>query len=284
MNILLTNLQLYPFRGTENWCYAVGQELIRRGHSVSIFSPTPREGIPFFEQAGIKYTTSGEFDLILDNHSVVYPALKGTIIHTCHGTVPAERPLPNVTNVAVSSRAADAWGLTTIVPNGIDCERFKPTTTPNKEIKNVLSLCSSDEADNMLSSICKELGLNLTTTHNKEVFNVEELINKSDLVFGVGRSLLDAMACGRPVISYDCRFYLKPNHGLGYITPEIVERNNDNLTGKLNTLTRDIIINEILKYNPSDGLRNREYIIKNRNIKQTVDRYLEIYNDITRIS
>lgn len=284
MNILLTNLQMYPFRGTESWCYAVGSELIKRGHKVSIFSPTPREGIPYFEKAGINYTTTGTYDLVLENHSVIYPAIKGPVIHTCHGTVPAERPLRNVTNVAVNPRVADYWGLNTVIFNGIDCDRFRPIVPLNDKPKTVLSLCSSEMADQIIANICSKLNLNLITTHNKEVFDVERLINQADIVFGVGRSALDAMACGRPVISFDCRFYLPPRHGCGYLTPELVANNTDNLVGKDNTWTDEQIIEQIKRYNPEDGFNNRDYVINNRNITQTVDKYLEVYNDITGLA
>lgn len=280
MNICLTNLQLYPFRGTENWCYSVGQELIRRGHEVYIFSPTPRDGIPYFEQANIHYTTTGVFDLVLDNHSVVYSAIKGPIIHTCHGTIPAERPLRNTTNVAVNERVADYYGLDRVIYNGIDCNRFNITRPLNTTPKTILSLCSSDDADIMLNNICNKLSLKLITTHNKEVFNVEQLINDADIVFGVGRSALDAMACGRIVISYDCRSYLHPNHGVGYLTPDIVASNKDNLVGKDNTWTEEQLIEQIRLYNPEDGLKNRNYVMNNRNIKDTVNKYLEVFNEI----
>lgn len=280
MKILITNLQLYPFRGSENWCMAVGTELVKRGHDVYIYSPMPREGIPFFEVKGIKFVTEGDFDLILENHNVLPNKCKGkVIIHTCHGTIKEERPMYNAINVAVSEKAAKQWGLSTVIKNGIDTERMKPLHQPNKEIKSVLSLCSSLKADNILSEICNELGYRLTTTVGHEVPDVEHLINNADLVFGVGRSLYDSMSCGRPVISFDCRCYIHDMHGCGYVVPEMLDTNKDNMTGRDNTWTKEQLIEEIKKYNPEDGIRNREYIINNLNIKDTVDKYMAIYEE-----
>lgn len=277
MNILITNLNMWPFRGTENWCYAMGTELKRRGHNVSIYSPSPRQGIPYFKQAGIDYVTIGDFDLVLDNHCVIYSGIKfKNIIHTCHGTIPVERPLKGAINVAVNERVCKAWKLDTIIKNGIDCERMKPTTIPKDKIETVISLCSSEISDKVLKDLCDKMGYNLITTHNKEVFNVNELINKADIAFGVGRSVYDAMACGRPVISFDNRFYLPRMHGCGYITPDVVANNVDNMTGVDKQWTIDKLIEELKKYNPEDGQRNRDYIIKNLNIKDTVDKYLEL--------
>lgn len=278
MKILITNQQLWPMRGTENWCLSVGTELIRRGHEVYIFSPNPRIGIPFYQKYGIKFTASGDFDLVLENHNVLQRSRCNgkCIIHTCHGRIYEERPMAGAVNVAVAKATADYWKLDTFIPNGIDCERFSPTTPVNNEIKNVLSLCSSVKADEILFEVCKKLGYKLKTTYNSEVPNVNDLINQSDLVFGVGRSVLDAMACGRPVISFDARSYIGHPHGCGYVTPEMVHINSDNMTGKDRVVDENWIIDEIRKFNPDDGIRNRNYIEQFRNVKETVDRYLQI--------
>lgn len=280
MRILLTNQQMWPVRGSESWCYAVGTELVRRGHDVYIYSPVPREGIPYFAQAGIKYVTSGDFDLILENHNVLPPTCKGkVIIHTCHGSIREERPMQGVINVAATDRAAKAWKLDTIIYNGIDCERMKPTKNPSEEIRNVLSLCSSKEADVVIREICGELGYSFWPTYGQEHPEVENLINWADIVFGVGRSCLDAMACGRPVISFDCRPYIHMNHGLGYLYPYMVKNDKTNLTGPQSTWTKEELKKELLKYNPADGMLNRDYILNFRNIQETVNRYLLIYEE-----
>jgi len=280
MNILITNQQLWPMRGSENWCYSVGQELVRRGHQVFIYSPMPREGAKAFADIGIKFTACGDFDLILENHNVLPPTCKGrVIIHTCHGSIREERPMPGVINVAATDRASKAWNLDTVIYNGIDCERMKPIKEPNKEIRNVLSLCSSREADNVIREICGELGYSFWPTYGQEVLSVENLINWADVVFGVGRSCLDAMACGRLVISFDCRPYIHMNHGLGYLYPYMVKNDQTNLTGPQNTWTKEELKKELLKYDTADGIHNRDYILNFRNIQETVNRYLLIYEE-----
>lgn len=277
MRILLTNLQMWPIRGSESWNYAVGSELIRRGHSVSIYSPMPREGIPYFRNAGIEYVTSGDFDLVLENHRVITKNFRfNKLIHICHGRIREESPMPGVVNVAVNEITRKFWNLDLVIQNGIDTDRMKPTREPSKEIRNVLSLCSSKEADAVLKQICAARGYSFWPTSGQEIPQVENLINWSDIVFGVGRSCLDAMSCGRPVISFDSRPYIHPCHGLGYLTPEILDSDTTNLTGPNTTWTIDMLSKELDKYNPSDGIVNREWIIKNRNIKDTVDQLLNI--------
>ena len=278
MKFLITNLHLKPFRGTENWCYAMGCQLIRMGHKVEIYSPNPNGGEYIFETAGIRFNADGgQYDLIFENHNVIDPnKFRGPVVHTCHGIIDAECPIPDVINVAVSERVAKYWGLHYVVKNGIDCERFNIVKPPNKTIKNILSLCSSDSADDVIRSICSRFNYNLTTTFRKEVFAVNELINQNDLVIGVGRSLYDAMACGRPVISFDDRPYLSRMHGLGYVTPEMMENNQDNMTGNGNYISEEQLACEIEKYNPDDGVKNRNYILNNMNIETKLMEYVTI--------
>jgi hypothetical protein len=281
MKILITNQQMWPVRGSESWCFAVGSELVRRGHDVYIYSPMPREGIPYFAQAGIKYVTSGDFDLVLENHKVITHNFRfHQLIHTCHGRIREESPMTGFVNVAVNEITRKFWNLDTVIQNGIDTDRMKPTREPSKEIRNVLSLCSSKEADEVLKQVCVEKHWSFWPTTGQEHPEVENLINWADIVFGVGRSCLDAMSCGRPVISFDSRPYIHPNHGLGYLTPEILDSDTTNLTGPNNTWTVDTLMKEIDKYNPADGLVNRNWVINNRNIKDTVDGYLEIYDKL----
>lgn len=278
MRILLTNQQMWPIRGSESWNYAIGTELVRRGHDVCIYSPMPREGIPYFAQAGIKYVTSGEFDLVIENHRVITRNFRfRKLVHICHGVIQEERPMLGYMNIAVNERVRHHWNLTNVINQGIDTERFKATRNVSNEIRNVLSLCSSKEADKVLKQICAERHYSFWPTTGQEHPEVEKLINWADIVFGVGRSCLDAMSCGRPVISFDSRPYIHPCHGLGYLTPEILDADLTNLTGPTNTWTIETLSKELDKYNPADGLVNRNWVIKNRNIKDVVNKLLALF-------
>lgn len=285
MKILITNLYLTDFGGSENWCYAVACELLRRGHDVYTYTPEYGKFFTEFEKMGVKKAISGDFDLILENHNVLdRNKFNGFIIHTCHGIIKEERPMLNADiNVAVAEHAASKWNLKQIIPNGIDTERFNIKNKPRKEIHKILSMCKSDTANDILKKICRDMDVELEITYGKFIFRIEDKINDSDLVVGVGRSLLDAMSCGRPVVSFDDRFYYKTRMmGYGYITPDKYNKYiKDSFTGNAEqkTLNKLELAKEIfLKYNPEDGERNRQYIIENYNISKTVDEYLKIYN------
>lgn len=284
MRILLTNAWMVGYGGTESWIVNMAKRLIDLGHIVSLYTPIPGKVLDHVKKLGVTIVSSGEFDLILDNHQAVKRGFfSGFVIHTCHGIIPVESPMCGVTNVAVSKKVADNWKIDSIIPNGIDTIRFSSKKPVNEKINMLLSLCKSDSANRILAEICTSHKIKFRSMYGHEVFNIEDKINEADLVVGVGRSLLDAMACGRPVVSFDDRnYYSTRMMGHGYITPDKFKfQQIDNFTASSigTSLSKADLEREIFeKYNPKDGEVNRQFIIENLSIEKAVDRYLEIYN------
>lgn len=109
------------------------------------------------------------------------------------------------------------------------------------------------------------------TSHPK--FNVEDYINESDIVVSLGRGVLEAMACQRPVIVYDRR------RGDGYINESTYRRSRmNNFSGRAYCLEcrTKIIKGEIEKYNPDDGVMNRNLVLRHHNHIKAVDDIMEI--------
>lgn len=286
MKILVTSMWFDGFGGSESWCYSIISELLRRGHKVDVYAPVLGKMYNELKKLGITLSKEGNYDLILDNHNPKYDSFNGTIIHTCHGIIDdLDRPMPNAFNVAVSDKIGEHYNVSTIIPNGIDTNRFYCKNPLHSYIKKILSLCKSDTANDVLKQICHDADVEFESMYGKEVFNIEDKINEADLVVGVGRSLLDAMSCGRPVVSFDDRFYFETRMmGHGYLTPDKFKYQEiDNFTG--NSLKKSFnkleLAKEIFeKYNPKDGEINRQYILDNLSIEKTVDRYLEIYKNL----
>ena len=91
MKILITNLWLDQYCGTESWCFAVAMELKRRGHRVDVYTPFCGKIFKEFAKHGIALSSGGDYDLILDNHSKTdFTKFTGPVIHTCHGIVKEE--------------------------------------------------------------------------------------------------------------------------------------------------------------------------------------------------
>lgn len=275
----MANIWMKDPAGTECWCRAMADEFRRRGHDVKVWTPNPGR---FLEMTGLPMAMPGDrFDLILDNHCVTPGKFEGNTIHTCHGIIDFEKPMEGAVNVAVSDAVGNRWHLRHIIPNGIDTELLKPRTAPYKCLHRVLSMCKTESANVMLEKVCDMLNLELATTYGHEVFDIASAINENDLVVGVGRSLLDAMSCGRPVISFDDRPYYPTRYlGQGYIKREDFRFYMvDNFTGRVEnrSWTESTLAGEFDKYDPADGGINREFIINNLSVARTVDSYLALY-------
>lgn len=285
MKVLITNLWLDTYSGSESWCYAVASELLRRGHTVDVYTPIRGRIYKEFEKLGIKFSNGGVYDLILENHCVLNrDKFIGPVIHTCHGIIKEEKPMTGVTNVAVSEKVAKYWKLDNVISNGIDTARFCVKNPVRPYLQKILSLCKSDTANDVIRDICMHAGIEFECMYGKEVFNVEDKINEADLVIGVGRSLLDAMSCGRPVISFDDRFYFETRMlGYGYITPDkysYYEKDSFTASSCEKSLSKLDLCDEIMKWDPDDGEVNRQHIIDNLSIAKTVDAYLALYEKI----
>jgi len=217
MNILLSNFSLEGVGGTEKWVFYTAKELVRLGHSVSVF--TTKTGITSGELEHfctvITELPTDKFDLKILNHNLCEQVLRvipGTPIFTSHGPLnPLEQPAPGAglyvavskeiqthhTNLGYSSR---------VITNGIDLEDYQPTETNNKR-PMVFSGCKSVGATRMLVDACKNLGYDLTSVHytQRPVWDMASLIGAADIVVGCGRTAREALACGKPVLVFDGR-------------------------------------------------------------------------------
>ena len=174
----------------------------------------------------------------------------------------------------------------TVIPNGIDCKRFYPKKPVSPKLTTVLSLCQSDKANAFIQKCCKAANVKFLRCekHTDNVWAIEDMINQSDLVVGLGRSAYDAMACGRAALVYDFReHHMGEFLGEGMLTPDNIEKSMScNCTGKASRLKFDEqgFIAEMQKYSPELAAWSREYALENLNIEVAVRKYLDIYKGI----
>ena len=288
MNILVGTYQLEHVGGTENYTYAIIVELLRRGHHVEYFTFKRGNVSLRIEELGVSFKRRNRYNLVIANHNAVVDSIRqcGFIIQTCHGVFPElEQPSPNADAFVsitqeVQEHLQEKGYESVIVWNGIDCDRFHPTSELNPQLHTVLSLCQSEEANRFIEECCSQLGIELlkANKYSDNVWNVEDMINKADLVVGIGRSIYDAMACGRCVVSFDHRSYSGPC-GDGYITSDNIRnylRNNCSGRYSKTLFTRQSFIAELNRYNPSDGKALREFVLKEMNISNVVSKYISI--------
>ena len=293
MKILLGTHYLAKTGGTESYTYALAMELKRLGHEVEHFAIVRGAVSDMFEEKGIPFMSSDHYDLILANHTTVVKELwpLGYTIQTCHGHIAElEQPSPYAdAYVAVSEEVAKhllskGFQVAAVIPNGIDCNRFCPSTPISSTLKTVLSLCQSDVANDFIRKCCEQANVKFLQSNKftDNVWSIEELIDKSDLVIGLGRSAYDAMACGRCALVYDYREYMGEFLGDGMLTPESIGKSMlCNCSGRANRLKYDeqSFIAEMQKYSPELAAWSREYALEHLNIEVAVEKYLDVYRN-----
>ncbi|MGG7035953.1 MAG: UDP-glycosyltransferase [Flavobacterium sp.] len=288
MNILVANNYFDKMGGSETFCFTLIEELKRAGHKVEYF--TFYKGIiseKIETELGVNFMSESKYDLILANHDtcVRYLAHKGKIIQTCHGVFPPlEQPSRFADGYVSISEEVAAHLLSKgfkskVILNGINCDRFSVKKPINTQLKKVLSLCQSDVANNSLKKACDILGISMIqlNKHINPQWQVEQAINEVDLVVGLGRSAYEGMACGRPVLVFDDRGYFE-SYSDGYLNKNNIDYSIiNNCSGRFYKKKLDLneLVIELQKYNPQDGLFLREYALKNLNIKNQVEKYLE---------
>ncbi|MDM8176220.1 MULTISPECIES: glycosyltransferase family 4 protein [Olivibacter] len=225
----------------------------------------------------VPFMSKKKYDLIFANHNTTVRELfsRAPIIQICHGVLPElEQPSPLADfHVAISEEVSlhlnELGYQNEVILNGIDIQTKKPTSSPNQKLKRVLSLCQSEKANIALKEICASKGLDFSSynKHKNPIIEVEKVINRFDLVVGIGRSIYDAMACGRPCLIYDNRGY-NGNRADGYLRPEKFWKYiTKNCSGRyLNRQYKETeLIREMEKYDPKDGERLREIALSTLN-------------------
>ncbi len=238
------------------------------------------------EELHIPFMKKKRYDLIFANHNSSVKELfsKAPIIQICHGTIPElEQPSPLADyHIAVSDEISghlmNLGYANDVILNGIDVQTKKPLRPINNTLQSVLSLCQSDKANAKLKAVCDAKGLDFQA-YNKNsnpAVSIEQKINLFDLVVGIGRSIYDAMACGRPSLIYDHRGY-NGNKADGYLRPENFSKYvMMNCSGRyLNRQYQEKeLIRELEKYNPEDGEKLRKIALSELNAYKMADQLL----------
>jgi glycosyltransferase involved in cell wall biosynthesis len=293
MRILVANNGLKNAGGSENFTYAIIEELCRKAQDVDYFTfykgKDKHSVSRRIESLGVPFMRYKKYDLILasGNNVVRHLSQFGFVIDTVHGVLPGIEE-PSVfadLYVSVSSYISDYYRergfQCKVIMNGINCERFRPRTELNSRLTKVLSICQGNESNDFVARCCKKIGVSFKKIDKyiEKKWDIENDINDADLVVGIGRSLYDGMACGRTVISYDKRSYRDEGHeGDGYLTKDNIHQSMyRNCTG-IKAFTEEEFIGELMKYNPDDGKDMRKIALEELNVEKTVQEYLNYYN------
>lgn len=226
------NNTLATYAGSELWTYTLVAELQRRGHHVTAFSPDLGAIASKLEAIGTRCTADvgtlpDDCDVIICNHHDITTALHRRLPHVpiiavVHGTshrdphtgqILPEHPVVDFAvgqYVAVSeeiqSLLRGSYGIEAVVlRNFFDLGRFTWTPSPVEgPPRNILINCNysrpQDEPVRVMREVADHYGARLRTigANFQEVgWAVEDAISGSDVVAGMGRSVLEGFCMGK---------------------------------------------------------------------------------------
>lgn len=264
MRILLTNNHLVELYGSETWIMTMVAELAKE-HEVGVY--TKHKGYVSSLLADYIDDNPQDYDLAIINHNSCVNVDAKYKIFTSHGTVPELEIPPAGMNyyVAVNENVSKKYKIPHIIKNPINTELFKPTSTIRATPDRVMVIGNAK----------------VPVPHIKPTrtdYNTFNLINDADVVIAIGRGALEAMSCGRCVITWDNKIGWG-EIGDGYL--DDLSKLTGNVAGEY--LLRRIDWNvEFSKYQQEHGERNRQYILENHDVRKIVQEYLTIWKTHTK--
>ena len=294
MKIVVSNNTLALQGGSESYAYCVIAALKKRGHDVDAFTTGPTIGTgDRIKELGVRLLTDRlyKYDVAFSSHlsTTKWTHQQADIsIQTCHGIYPdLEQPDPNVTKLVsiskeVQNHISNKGMESTMIHNGLDCERFKPIKPINNKLKKVFSLAHDQGVNRLIATVCQRAGIEFEW-HNKfinPIFDIETKMLEADLVVTLGRGAYESMACGRAVIILDKRNYSKQGMiGDGILTPDIIDKSlENNCSGRAlkRIFNEELLLDEFKKYDSGLGDFGREYALENFNIDIQIEKYLSL--------
>src|SRR5947209_3100503 len=281
MRLVLASLHLSWLGGATTYLLTVAPALQRLGHDVTVYSPDAGETEALARERGIRVVTSERdlpdtCDAVLVQDTVLALELRERYdvphVFVSHGAeldlaAPPQLDGAVAAAVAMNDRVAQRLSALAVdvdvvrLRQPIDIEVFCPRGPPRARPEEVLLLGNymTGRRRDALVATCSELGLRTAQVGvgGEVLANPAEAIARADVVVGYGRSVLEAMACGRAAYVLD---YLG---GDGWVTVDsyaALER--DGFTGTT-TERRDpaaALRRDLLAYDAAMGDVNRTLI------------------------
>lgn len=303
LTILITNHHLINYTGSEVYTFYLAKKLKEKGHNPIVYSSYICNIDKDFENENIPITNSLEslknisFDVAHVHHSInaievrnAFPDLP--IVFVSHGVLPFLEH-PPVTNVCISRYIAVSEEVRAnllssgiqgsrinIIRNIIDPERFRQKRPINKTPKSLLVISARIDDLKLKNIYCaaKNLSMKVKVVGGKhgEVNQVEiaDLIQSADIVFSLGRGVVEAIFSGRIPFVYD---YLG---GDGLITPDNFDESiKCNFSGRRYKREFSVkeLTTELIKYNQNDIDLLQKKAFKEFDSGTNVDALIKVY-------
>ncbi|HEU4739148.1 MAG TPA: hypothetical protein VFS54_08725 [Solirubrobacterales bacterium] len=300
MKVLLA-LNALGIGGTETYVFTVAEQLDRLGHEPVIYSPEPGRGVEVARERGLTVIGAEElgeeFDVALvQDAAVAYevaelcPGVRSVFVAHSESFDPQSPPqLTGTVDVQVAMndrveqrlRAYDAGGEIVRLRQPIDTERFKAPWPLPERPERALLLSNNPISDRleMLEEACREAGLELVRAGGagRQTTDPREALAAADVVIGLGRGILEAMACGRAAFVYDW------SGGEGWVTPDSYPAiEADGFAGRGETVFDAPTLASALKeYDSSMGPVNRDLVVAHHRANDHVQQLVEIFRRLS---
>lgn len=303
MRILLTNHELKSFAGTEIFTYTIASSLKKRGHHIEVYSAYLGDFSRLFFEHGIPVVDelkhlSGNFDIAHVHHNINafeirnhYPNLP--MVFVSHGVLPKIEQPPLVElgickYIAISEEVQKniiRFGIdpnrVKIIRNPIDETKFFPTSKISSKPKNALVISNKIdfETENIIREACARLDINIKFVGKRFQYvpneDLPKVINQNDIIFNLGRGVVEGIMCGRVPIIIDAGV------GDGLVTPENFRSlMSYHFSGRVykHNFTSEELVHEILKYKPEFGEQLRVLALEEFSVERQTDKLIEIYH------
>lgn len=307
MNILLTNIWMIHYSGTETYTRDLSLELAGNGHRVAVYTLWIGQSGKDLQQQGILVTDDlsaipFQPDIIHAHHNITtlrairkFPGVP--VLYLLHDSsspfdrAPLHRNILQYAAVDLNCkhRYVDECGFDreeiAVYLNWVDTRRFQLKEKIADRPAKALVFSNFVQEENFFSTIreaCNETGIKaemLGFMAGNALSKPETVLGNYDIIFAKAKGALEAMACGAAVIVCDYR-------GLGeMVTPENMHHYRQyNFGMRLMTrkIEKDLLVNEIKKYDPEAVKRVSGYIIEDAAFLKTYKRLTGEYERLIR--
>lgn len=283
MRLLLASNHL-GLGGSESYLLTVAEQLDRLGHEATFFAVEMGAGAELARSRGFAVVDAGglagEFDAALVQDAGValqlasrHPGLRQVFVaHSESFDLQLPPQLEGMVAAAVvlNDRVlARLRALALPIPvlrlrQPIDIERFVPAAPLPERPRRALLLSNNPVADRMrmLEAACEELGLELVRVGGEagQSSDPRAALLSAEIVIGYGRSILEAMACGRAAYVYD------RHGGDGWVTaesyPEIEAAGFSGRSGR-EIVDAAALLDDLRRYEATMGPVNHDLVTSN---------------------
>jgi hypothetical protein len=295
MKILLATNHL-GLGGSESYLLTVAEQFDRLGHEVVIYAPESGPGVAVAEERELPVVGEGSIPGGIEAALVQDAGVSHQIAERCPGLpqlfvahsgmfdlqAPPQLEGEVGVVVALNDRIATRMRHYAVeveiarLYQPIDTQRFMPRGPLPDAPRTALMLSNTPHGDRLelIRAACADAGIELEQLGGAagRRSDIRSALSEADLVIGYGRSILEAMACGRAAYVYDWQ------GGDGWVTRDSYGSiEADGFAGSSGTevLDRESLAADLRGYSPQMGPVNRDLVVANhratRHAEQLID-------------